>query len=124
MRACPLGPNQISNVVVRVRNAGKEAENNVQAVITLPEGLKLLGLPGVKGFTLSGQKVRLPARALPAGADAQVVLRVQAARAGTAAIAVEVVSDRVGPDAAVKRAEELTVVGPAASKSRKPVASW
>jgi uncharacterized repeat protein (TIGR01451 family) len=118
----PIELNEVANVIVRVHNAGTTNEEELGALITLPAGLKLLGLPGTTGFRVDGLTIRLPKRRLNAGEEAAVVLRVQALKAEPQPLRVEATGKQVAPDKAVK-AEEVLKVVPLATKSRK-ISSW
>lgn len=115
----PLEVNQVGTIVVRVHNGSRANETNVAAVLTLPEGLKFVALPDVK-YEVKGRSIVLPKRNIEAGKDAQVVLRVQAEKAGVHKLGVEVTSD--ASPTPVKTEEPLTVV-PSATTSKK-VSSW
>ncbi len=117
----PLEVGQVSNVVVVVHNAGPANDANVAATITLPEGLKLIDLPGVKGHEVKGRTVVLPRRPVDAGKDATVVLQVQAEKSGPMKMEVAVTSDGLGAGEKLAADETLTVL-PATSTSRK--SSW
>lgn len=109
-------------IIVRAYNAGRLNESNVAAKVTLPDGLRLLDVPGHKGHELKGATLTLPKRPLAAGKDAQVILSVQGEKAGPMKLAVELTSDAVTPDKAVKADATITVL-PAPTTSRK-TSSW
>ena len=117
----PVEAGQITNLVVRIINTGTANDANIETIITLPEGLNLLGVPDVPGHEVKGRTVLLPKRGLAAGEDRQVVLRVQAEKAGAKKVEVAVTSDSLGAGKSVQADETITVVTESAT-SRK--SSW
>jgi hypothetical protein len=118
----PVEVDKPTQVVVRVHNSTRLNDNNVTARITLPNGLRLVELPGHKGHEVKGSTVQLPKRALAAGEDAQVVLSLLPEKPGPMKILAEVTSNAAPPDKAVKAEETITVV-PEPTTSRK-TSSW
>ncbi|MFO0880840.1 MAG: DUF11 domain-containing protein [Gemmataceae bacterium] len=102
------------DVVVRVRNAGLANESNVSLVITLPDGLRLLAIPGVVGQDVKGPVITLPKRNLAAGSASYITLRLEGEKAGPQRLTVDVSSDRVTTP--VRGEETITVVKPTTSR--------
>lgn len=112
----PLEVNQQGQIRITVFNAGKVQENDVDVLITLPEGLKFLELPSVKGFEVKGSTIRLPRRTLEAAKDSYVTLRFQADKVGPQQVIVEASSSSTKGI----KSEETLLVEPAPSTSKKP----
>lgn len=109
----PVPTGQEAYLTLRVRNAGRAAETNVDVHISLPEGMKVLELRGPTATDTRGPKVRLPRLdRLPAGSERVAVLRVRVEKPGEMRLNVETASDSTGPDKTVKTEETLTVLEP------------
>lgn len=107
----PVEVGQEAFISVRVRNAGRAQETNVDVGLVIPDGMRVLKVDGPTGTEKRGGKLWLPRLdRLPPGTEKVAVLRVRCEQLGELKLGVETVCDSTGPDRAIKVEETLTVL--------------